>query len=234
MPPNPPIKVVQDPKKPSLQASKWLQMQMLVDAKELEDLFLHLGEFNLFRIGSLMTLEELTVSKEEFLDLYEKYISSLKQGLLPDIPKFRRAFSIVLTSTSDALFSCQVGENQYLLKVAKPIIQLQAHAMHFSKDDHKFRPMIFGPDTITWGLQFSYPQLYQDPQTLTIEKANSKEECPNASLFQNIRKWQRDSTIPTAFLVEGEKVNIPIRIGKECLSWINRHPSLVDQQLSVL
>jgi hypothetical protein len=92
--------------------------------------------------------------------------------------------------------------------------------MGFSDVDHEFRPMILSQNSIFWGLQFSFPQVYQDPKTGALKEA---EVSP---LFQAIRKWIRNTTVPTPMMVEGKRVNIPIRLGKRCFSWINRHPQL--------
>lgn len=228
------LSVVDDPTIPTLQASKWLQHQLLIDIEEMENLFEEMGEFTIVKVGAIVTLQNAVVSKEEFLSLYRKYVEILQSGNLPDITAFRRVFSVAITSSPDALFACRVGPDQYVIKVAKPIIQVQAHAMHYSVHDNKFRPMVFGPDCITWGLQFAYPQIYQDPQTMKIEKVTDEDSCPNTLLFRTIQKWQRRSTVPTPFYVEGKKVNVPMRLGHRCIPWINRHPQLIHQGVEVL
>jgi len=80
-----------------------------------------------------------------------------------------------------------------------------------------------GLGSVFWGIQMSYPQIYQDPKTMELMEI---EESPNMELFQKIRGWVRDATRATPFIVEGKRVNSPIRIGKNCLSWIGRHPQL--------
>ena len=93
--------------------------------------------------------------------------------------------------------------------------------------------MTFGADCITWGLQFSYPQIYQDPVTLEISKADRNEELSNSELFKNLIRWQRLTTRPTPFLTEKGLENIPIRIGKSCFSWINNHPQFIEAKIKV-
>lgn len=228
------LRVVDDPTLPTLQASKWLQQQMLIDSKEMENLFDEMGTFTIFKVGAIVRLDEAQIPVDQFLFEYRKYIEALEQGELPEVLSFRRLFSVVITSSPDALFACSVGADQYVIKVTKPIIQVQAHAMHYSKHDDKFRPMVFGPDCITWGLQFAYPQIYQDPTTMRIEKVSDEDRFPNTLLFRTIQKWQRKHTIPTPFLIGEKKVNVPMRIGENCLPWIDRHPQLVKQNIRVL
>lgn len=228
------FRVVDDPSIPTLQASKWLQQQMLIDLEEMRSLFRELGELFIVKVGSVVKLEEAKISADQFLSGYDRYIQTLRKGELPEINPFRRFFSVAISSSLDSLFACRVGQDQYVIKIAKPIIQVQAHAMHYSKYDDKFRPMVFGPDCITWGLQFSYPQIYQDPETMQIEKVTDEDRYPNTLLFRTVQKWQRTHTIPTPFLVNDKKVNVPMRIGSNCLSWINRHPQLVSQGIQVM
>jgi hypothetical protein len=229
-----PLRTVDDPTIPTLQASKWLQQQMLLGASEMEGLFKHMGEFSIVKVGAIVSLDEAIVSSDTFLKEYQGYTEALMKGELPDILAFRRLFSVVITSSLDALFACCVGPDQYVIKVTKPIIQVQAHAMHYSTDDNKFRPMVFGPDCITWGIQFSYPQIYQDPTSMMIEKVSDQDRCPNTLLFRAIQQWQRQNTLPTPFFVDDKKVNVPMRIGKKCLSWVNKHPQLISQKIQVI
>lgn len=217
----------------SLQASKWLSTQVLIDADEMNALWHSLGNFYLYSTGSIVNKGEEGYSREEFLNFYREYISSLQRGVVPDESIYRRPFSCVLTETPEALYAIPVEGGRQLIRISKPIIQLQAHRMDYSKADGKFRSMTFGGDSISWGIQFSYPQLYQDGKTKEIHKVDSGEHCPNTSLFRNLQLWVRNNTIPTQFVLDGKKMAIPVRIGKQCLSWINQHPQLAKKGLSV-
>ena len=106
--------------------------------------------------------------------------------------------------------------------------------MDYSEHDGKFRPMVFGLDSVTWGLQFSYPQLFMDGRTKEAFAVVESEEFPNTALFHQLQRWMRQNTLPTPFLVDGKRVNSPIRLGKACLPWINRHPQLAPKHLQVL
>lgn len=214
------------PAQGALQASKWLQLQMLISAEELRELFEELGPLYLVKNSAIAPMEELILTREQFLERYASYIAALMRGELPDLKSYRRSFTLIATEALDALFANRVEEERYLVKVARPIVQIQAHAIHYSKLEKKFRSMVFGPDSITWGLQFSYPQIYQDPETMRIEKANEEGGCRNAALFRSIQKWTRGATEPTPFVAEGERINVPMRLGKGCFSWINSHPQL--------
>jgi len=53
-------------------------------------------------------------------------------------------------------------------------------------------------------------------------------ELKFSPLFQKIKVWIRDNTRATPFLVDGERKNVPMRLGKKCFSWINTHPGLYE------
>lgn len=89
--------------------------------------------------------------------------------------------------------------------------------------------MVFGQTSLFWGVQFSYPQIFMD----SGDPKKVDGSFANTSLFQEIRRWARDETRATPFLFQGERINVPIRLGKNCFSWINRHPQLLQYNLGV-
>lgn len=226
-----------------LQASKWLQIQALLSKNELAELFKFLDSscvdknadktFYLYACGTVCSKGEGEISKNTFLTIYGNYIDHLMQGKLPDPTFYRTAFSPAITVSTDTLFTIPVGDDRQIIRISKPVIQLQAHNMDYSTVDKKFHSMVFGMDSIPWGIQFSYPQLYQDNQTKQVEIIKKSQEFPNTILFQTLQKWMRQNTIPTPFIAENTSINLPIRLGKECLSWINHHPSLVKKNITV-
>lgn len=231
-----PLRASTSAEKP-LQASKWLQVQALLSRNELDNLlnFLEksLGVVFLFSCGVVCTKEKGQLSKEQFLNDYDTYLKSLMKGEIPDLNVYRSIFSPAMTTTTDALFTIPVGEDRQIIRVARPVVQLQAHHIDYSTVDKKFHSMVFGADSIAWGLQFSYPQLYQDNETKQVEIIKKTATFPNTALFQLLQKWMRQHTIPTPFIAEGKTTNVPMRLGKECLSWINKHPQLIQKNITV-
>jgi len=211
----------------SLEAAKWFQLPMLISSEELEELFEKLGEIYIVKTLSKLPRGTGLMPVKEFIALYRTYIEELKNGTLPDPKLYRSAFSSVITSDLRALYALPM-ENFEVIKVKKPIIQMQYHTMTWSQEEDKFRSQLFGKDSIPWGLMFSYPQIILDPETKEILKPED-----NSSLFRTIQLWQREKTTPTPFLVHGKKINAPQRIGRSCLSWINNHPSLRELSISV-
>jgi hypothetical protein len=219
--------------KSPMQASKWLQMQALLDADEMEMLLTSLGEIQIFIPGRVIKKGEERISPTKFLQTYSEYVKTLQQGKVPEDALFRSYFSSIWTLSSEVVFSVNVDDERHLLRVAAPAVQLQLHRLGYSELEGKFRPMIFGKDSIDWGIQFSYPQLFQNPQTHQTEKVDISPAFPNTLLFQQLQRWFRSNSQPTPFVVQGKKVNVPIRLGKNCFSWINRHPQLVEKNMKV-
>jgi hypothetical protein len=213
-------------------ASKWLSVALLIDAAEMKELFSSLGNFFIFTIGSTVKRGEGPITHESFLSCYANYIEILKSGNIPEDSIYRPMFASVLTVSSDHLYAMHVGTDKELIRINKPVIQLQAHNLDYSVVDGKFRSMVLGKDSVLWGLQFSYPQLYEDPQNYTVHKVD--DNFPNTSLFRALQKWMRLNTVPTPFIVDEKTINVPMRLGKSCFSWINNHPQLKKKGLRVI
>lgn len=214
-------------------ASKWLKHQFLLDADEMRLFLDSMESCHIFKIGTVCPYNEIELGKNGFLKIYKRYIDDLKTGRIPEDPEYNRAFSSAITCSLDCLYAIELEGNQAIVRIAKPIVQIQLHTMDYSLADRQFHPMVFGNDTIQWGLQISYPQIYQDPHNSDLIPV-LEGEFSNNGLYRHIQKWIRENTIPTPFVIDGsEKVNIPVRIGKKCLSWINEHPQLALKGLQV-
>lgn len=221
------------PNEQPMQASKWLDVQALVDGDEMSLLLEALSSPYLFMTGCVCKEGEASVSKATFLEAYGRYIQALKGGLMPDEKEFRPLFSAAMTVTPDVLYAVPVEGQRHILRVSKPAVQMQFHRLGYSTADDKFRAMAFGSNSIYWGLQFTYPQLYQDLSTHEVFHVDESNAFPNTVLFRTLQRWMRQHTIPTPFLVRGQRVNVSMRLGKNCLSWINQHPQLKKLDLAV-
>jgi hypothetical protein len=216
-----------------LQASKWLELQLLVDEVEMQELFKALNGFEIYTAGAVCKRSEGLVSHSDFLNLYKEYIDSLKKGILPDEEVYRLYFSSVFTVDSSHLFQIELPKDRRIIRVGKPVLQLQMNKIAYTPLDGKFRSLVLGRNAILWGLQFSFPQLYRDPVTCEVFKTNDHTQFPNGRLFRHLQLWSRQATVPTPFVVNSQRVNVPFRLGKNCLSWINHHPQLAEHGISV-
>jgi hypothetical protein len=218
---------------PSLQVSKWQKCPLLLDREEMEDLLQTLSPFYFVQTSGILIPHQEIVTPEHFLEVYTDYVEALKNGKLPDEKIIRHFFSLVMTNHLDALYTVALSPTQELVKVQHPVLQLQSHRFDYSFADGKFRSMVLGSQSILWGILFSYPQLYQDAhfQVFPIQETP---QFPNTTLFKKLQRWMRIHTIATPFEVEGKIVNVPIRLGKKCLEWINHHPQLQAKNLRVI
>lgn len=217
---------------PHFQASKWLKYPVLLDTDEMQELMLHLGKFWIVQTSGVIPLGQAIISSEVFLEVYHHYMVTLKRGEVSQDPRQRSFFSAIFTTTLEALYLVKINSG-CLVKVQQPVIQLQAHRFDYSFADETFRSMVLGYESIQWGLQFAYPQLYQN-EKLQIFSFKEQAQFPNNSLFKRLQHWIRHQTIATPFEVQGKRTNVPIRLGKQCLSWINTHPQLQAKGLKVV
>jgi len=216
-----------------LQVSKWIKSPVLLDTSEMRELLEALAPL-VFCVGSEpVSSAEALFSPEQFLVLYAEYIAQIRSGQTPHEKPFRRAFSSMMSRSAQSFYAVTVGTDRYLIKPTCPVIQLQSHNFFYSTSDRKFLPMVLSKESVSWGIQFSYPQLFQDLATAQIGRVTSSEEFPNTELFQTLQRWLRSHTLPTPFIASGEKINATIRIGKRCLAWINSHPQLLEKGLQV-
>lgn len=210
------------------QAAKWIKIQALVEADELSELMRALDPFMIFPLAGILPLESFPCPQETFLDAYRGWLDALKRGEPPT--GFGPLNASMWTRSSDALWLHELPGKRYVAKPKEPFLQVQIHHMGFSHVDKVFRPMSLTQDSLFWGLQFSFPQVFEDPEKGILET----HDFPNAKLFQIVRKWSRDFTVATPMLVDGVRDNLPIRLGKGCFPWINSHPGFASKGISVL
>lgn len=207
-----------------LQVSKALKFPVLLDDIEMCALMTALGSFYIGVVSEPAALDDLLIEKKTFLEAYKEYVETLKKGEIPSVALLRKYFSAVISTDLDAFYAMDVGQERFLLKSVKPVIQMQIHNFLYSPVDEKFHSLVLGRESVTWGIQFSYPQVAQDPKTKAISKVSS--DAPNSTLFTALSRWLREYTRPTPFVVGEKFSNEPMRIGKECFSWIAQHPQL--------
>jgi len=217
-----------------LQVSKWIKVQILLDQEEIVELFKKLDPFYFVTVSKPVKEQNALLAQKDFLQAYLEYIQSLKKGKVVQDSYLRECFSCAMTRSKEVFYAMPVSEDRLLIRPVLPIIQMQMHQFLFSSMDKVFYPMVLGQKTVSWGIQFSYPQFYQDPKTKEIVRVIKKDLFPNTELFALLMKWVRQFTIPTPFLVEEERINATIRIGKKCMSWMHLHPQLQELGIKVL
>jgi hypothetical protein len=216
-----------------MRVSKALKYQVLLDGIEMAELFQALAPFEIYVTCEPCTPDLMRIEPSDFLEKYAAYVKCLQEGTLPDQLSLRRYFSAIFTKSSDLLYAMDVGKGRYLVKALKPVIQLQAHELFASEIDGKIHPMVLGQASILWGIQFSYPQIYQNPESAAFSKVDRSPNFPNTELFSQLAHFLRQRSVPTPFVFQGKKRYEPIRLGKSCFSWINSHPQLLLRKVAV-
>lgn len=215
-----------------LQASKWLAIQLLIDEEEMVSLLEAMGAVTIFSVGRVLPLGGGDIPAAAFLEAYASYVSALRQGSPPP-PATSPYFSAALTNTLDHMVAVKISAAEQIVRPIKPVVQLQPHNMSYIAQEKAFHPLVFGKNSISWGLQIAYPQLWQAPESKAIEKVLGRSDMPNTLLFRAIQQWCRKHTVATPFICGDTLVNVPMRLGRLCLPWINCHPHLAEKDLSV-
>lgn len=217
----------------TLEASKFLKAPMLLSENELRLLFENLKPFWLFKAGGVIKNKDWLIPEESFIENYKETIQNQVENKGHPKELNRGLFAAFLTNDPDSIYRIPINHETDLLKIKKPIIQVQMHTLSYSFEDGQFRSMVFGEGSFFFGLLFSYPQLMKNQETEEIIKIDQSPLFPNTKIFKKLLVWQRQNTTPTPFIVNNERVNVPARIGKECYRFINNHPALLSQGLKI-
>ena len=176
--------------------------------------------------------KECRFLKDDFIKSYEHYLQVLMTDVVLDEP-FRFHFTTIITKSEDAIATIALPDGRHMVQPLKPILQMRPHRLGYSRVDGEFRPLVFGQKSISWGVQISYPQLYQDPKNRVVSNALDEELFENTSLYYALKDFIRKQTLPTPFVVDGAITRVPMRLGKDCFSWINGHKELTLQGVEV-
>lgn len=237
----------------NLQVSKWLHVPVLLSIDELRSLFAEISPCYIVATSRILREEEAVIEQQRWLSLYETYIERLSLGDVPGLDEVT-LFNSVLARCLDDFYAIEVGKDSQplkdstkkeasspsvkskdpiLVRASHPVVQVQSHTMGFSALDQQLRPMQRGKESISWGLQFSYPLIYQDPKSGDVYQALKDPQFKNREIFQTIQKWMRSYTRSLPLIYGGRHFTSPVRIGYECMKWVNHHPGLLFHGLAV-
>jgi hypothetical protein len=210
------------------EAAKWLKIPMLIDGDECQALLEELGDVLLAPLGQLVIREEAEWKASQLVKEVGKWVFALQEGR-----EVEPRLALALSREPEALWMHEVRPERYLIKVSRPVVIVQPHYFTYSALDGEIRSMSMGPGAIFWGMQFSFPQVYQVDRDVD---SGGLVEVEEGELFRQIRRWAREATRPTPFLLppDGRRVNHPMRIGKRCMGWVSRHPGLLREGLHVV
>lgn len=213
-------------KEGAFHCSKWMRHAVLLERKEMESLLEEIGLCFLVPGTGLVSKETAQISKEIFLSRYEDYLEEmLKTPGLPPSP-IRNALTVMLSSTLESFYALAVSGDKLVVRARRPVIQLQMYHCFVSKVDHQIHPMAMSSDSFSWGIQISYPQIYEDPYAHEFIKVLHSKDLPDTALYKQIVQWLRDHTKPVSISLAGQKVKAPFRMGKLSRDWTLFHKGL--------
>ena len=192
--------------------SKFLHLQMLLTPQELKNLFAEFGFFEIFD-NSHVQSEKRALPKDDFFKLYEAYFVSLMGSEKVYLGGY------AITQDQAAVQAFKVAEGKVLIKPTLPVIQVKEHTFIFGKDG-AFHSNVHGQEVIRWGIEFSFPQIFVDPETKIVHHVLKEEEFLNGALFRKAMKWMRYNTKPVPFNIEGRIKRATFRIGLECIDYV--------------
>ncbi len=220
-----PIRYSSVEKEGLFRASKWLKHAILLNVEEMRSFLSVLGSFVLVPASGLLSEVSWQISKQEFLEQYASYLDWMHLHTTLPPNDLRRFFSLMLSTSLETFYAMKVPEEKIVVKPSLPVIQIQLYHCFFSSFDHQIRSMVASPESFAWGLQFSYPQIYEHPKTHQFTKILIEEGFPNSKPFKEMVSWLRKNTQPVALQEDG-RAYAPFRIGKLSLDRRETHAGL--------
>lgn len=200
--------------------SKWQRLQVLLDPRELEKLIEYLSPLLILNTSEVIPQEKISLPVEELVRLYEKYIAML-QG---KSPRERISLSYALSTRIENFCAIKLSSNKYICRLVQPDVQLQVYSFLLN-DSGKPLSQVFSSETVSFGLQFSYPAIFQDGLTSQVF-STTKNTFSGWKLWSSIRSWIRNHTFPLPICFQGKNMRLPIRLGQVAATWITSHIDL--------
>jgi hypothetical protein len=208
-----------------MNCSRWLRHAVLLDLSELKDLLKSLGECFFLPGTGLVSEDNWSVSKENILENYREYLSWINSKEIMPSPELKRFFTLMLSPGVEEFYAVKAG-GRYLLKAKLPVIQVQLYHCFISRFDKQIHPMALSKDSFSFGLQFSYPQVYEDPKTHLFSKVLLEKQFASSALFKKLVQWVRKNTKPVLLTIQESQVNAPFRMGKKSQDLVDAHLGL--------
>lgn len=197
--------------------SKWQKIEVLLDPVELERLLQYLSPLVILNTSGVIRREKISIQVDEFTCLYEKYIAMLQGKIQRD----RICLSYALSQRLENFSVVKLSSNKYICRMVQPDVQIQAYSFLL---DEAGKPLsqVFSEEAIPFGLQFSYPAIFQDTQTMEVF-STTKNGFAGWKLFSAIRSWIRSYTAPLPIRFQEKTIKLPIRTGRLAAAWLTSH-----------
>ncbi len=164
----------------------------------------------MYRSKGLFNQGEARQSVQQLLTVWKEYLQALEEGREPQLDPFY----FYVSTVEKAVYRRLVPDGREQVYTVLPCIVAQAGKIVYSPVDVSFRSSAFTEDPILWGIKLSFPQIYLDPVTRELLRAD-RPPSPNALLLKELRQWIRDETFPVAFETDGKRHQTEFRLGNE-------------------
>ncbi len=208
-----PFKVSSVEEEGLIHCSKWLRHAVLFTLEEWEDFITAIGN-PMFVVAAVVDRSSWKVSPTEFKDKYLLYLEHVRKETTLPSPAMRRFFNLMISPSVDDFYAVGVGADRFIIKPKLPIIQMQMYHAFISDLDRQIHPMVLHPKSFSFGMQFSYPQIYEDPVSHTFSKVLLDSQFPSSDVFKKMVQWFRTNTKPVSILLDGKTLHAPFRQGK--------------------
>ncbi len=206
-----------------MNCSKWLRHAVLLELSEIKDLLDSLGECFILPGTGLVAEDNWRIDKEELLSKYAEYLECIKSSAEAPPSLLKRFFTMMISPEDRDFYAVKAGESKYLIKACFPVIQVQLYHCFISRFDKKIHPMALSKDSFFFGLQFSYPQIYEDPKTHLFSKVLLEKKFSSSLVFKKLAQWLRQNTRPVPLMIQESRVPAPFRMGKKSQELVNSH-----------
>lgn len=197
--------------------SKWQKLQVLLDPIEMRSLLQHLSPLCMLNISEVIPFGKISVTLDTFMNTYQKYIDMLRGK----IPKQKIVMTYALSQRIDNFCAIPVTKDHYICRALQPEIHLQTYEFLLDSKG-KVLPQVFSQETISWGIQFAYPAIFQDAYTMEVFSA-TRSSFIGWKLFGCLRNWLRIHSAPLTVQIQEKNIYLPVRLGKKAAAWIDEH-----------
>jgi hypothetical protein len=205
-----------------LQASLWMSQRVLLTPEELIDLFGFLPSFELYSLSHVGSKEGFHVSKERFLELYKAFFMSFFHKKDMSFYTFKKQLTVGMTCKEYTLYLTEPSSGPFLIHMQEPSVVIGPCVFHYDNAAKKILYADHMTNAMRMGLEFKFPQFYQDPQTLQPVKHFTDPSNPNTRLFKGLQKWCRENA-KVVFLEKDaeERFSPGCKVGNQCLDQLS-------------
>jgi hypothetical protein len=183
--------------------------------------------------GRIPANETGSISVEEYISNYEKYIERLTGE--QEFDRSVQGNLYVSLSLDATIFADQPCPETHfkVVRYSKPVVQVQELELAYLSRANKVRANCMDvKNPLHFGLMFSHHNVWNvhraDPTS-----AYDLTRFPNIALIEGLTEWIKAHSRPCKLMVRGKEQTLGVRLGQEVLRWINEHDGLAKQSIVV-